>query len=37
MLDLDVSSMTPSFVLAVVGVVWYNVLWVISLLGCFAG
>lgn len=37
MLDENDSYLTVSFILAVVGAIWYVVLWGIGLLGCFAG
>lgn len=37
MLDDDGTSPTVSLALAVVGVIWYVLLWAIGLLGCFAG
>ena len=37
MLDDDGTSLTVPLILAVVGVIWYVVLWAIGLLGCFAG
>ncbi|KAJ3575978.1 hypothetical protein NP233_g735 [Leucocoprinus birnbaumii] len=37
MLDDNETILTVPFMLAVVGLVWYSVLWVIGLLGCFAG
>jgi len=37
MLDDDGTSLTVPLILAIVGVIWYVVLWAIGLLGCFAG